>query len=400
MMDANERNLVSVEHRLDEIQGELRAIRSACVPQRSWAHRAFEFLRNNYGVISFLLLSLAAGYYALRYRVTPFHDLADPARTKALARTYTALGDRMMAVGRWNHARAAFDEALDLDPRDARSSYHAHIARLMTLDDPAAVDAALAQLAAETDDDPVIPFAQGMVCSGRGQYHEAAQFFRRSILADSAFIGAHINLGVVSLWKGDRAEYLFQAVEAYRLDSGFNMAINNMAYAWELRRDFREATRLYLRMDTLDRSARTKWLVGAAMLYYEPAAAEPYLSTAVTLLESDRPDTAAELGGPWKVGYVPADTNAPISEDDVVTVTARREKLGCALMAYALYDALAHNPVGADAKLRRADTLFAGDRRLLRIVALGIESVVALAPCDSAASAWLHRAAIHLKELP
>lgn len=400
IMNMKNNNLASVERRLDEIQGELRAIRNTFVAQRSWAHRAFDWLRNNYGVVGFLLVGCAAGYYAVRYQVTPFHDLADPARSRTLARTYTTLGDRMMAVGRWDRAREAFGQALELDPRDARASYHAHIARLMRLDDPTAVDAALAQLAAEADDDPVIPFAQGILRARRKQHVEAAEFFRRSIRADPTFIGARINLGVVSFRTGDRNEYEKQAVEAYRLDSGFTIAINNMAYARELRHDFREATRLYLRMDTLDRSALTEWLVGASMLYHKPTEAEAHLGTAVSLLESGLPDTAAALGGPWKIGYVPADTAAQLSEDDVVTVTARREKLGCALVAYALYDALAHNAPGADAKLRRADTLLAGNRPLLRVIALGVESLAVLAPCDSITAARLHRAAAHFRELP
>lgn len=390
MSDASD-GITRLRAQLREAEDQLDRIKRELNVRNQWMHTAFEFIRREYGFISFLLLGAASIYYTVRYHVSPFQDFAGAARSGVLARSYTAIGDRMMSLGQWEPAQAAFHKALELDPRSERASYYSHIARLMTISGPVAIDQALAQLVSETDSDAVVLFAQGIMYERRYQYHQAAESFRRSISKDASFIGSRINLGVVSLRLGDRVTYYEQTSAVYRLDSSFDVGINNMAYACELRHNHGEATRLYLRMNTIASTARTLWLVGTSMLYHNPADAERFLADCVDMLQRDLPDTASELGGEWSVGYVPVDTMASINKSDFAAAILRSEKLACALVSYGICDALAGNNEGARAKLDRAFLLTGRNTTLRRIIALQLKSTAELIHPDSIIGAWLRK---------
>ncbi|MBS1910892.1 MAG: hypothetical protein JST22_02790 [Bacteroidetes bacterium] len=382
----------SLRAQLRNVEEQLEPIRRQLAGNRKWYCKAFAVLRSDYGFITFLVVAIVGGCYVLVDHVNPFQNYRDAALAGRLAHAYIRMGDRLLSIGEWNAARGAYHEALGHDPRNEAASYHLYVAELLAAGEPAAMDAALEQLAAERPGDAAIPFAQGITCSARRRYADAAEYFRRAIAVDSGFLGAHINLGTVALRLGDHATYLQHSRIVYRMDSGFGIAVNNMAYACALQHDFAEAVRLYLRLDTIAHSAHSLWLIGGAMLYRNPMGAEPFLGQSIGMLQQNLPDSAKEFGGAWPVGYVPADTSAVLGERDFVRVVARTEKLACVLCSYAVADALTGNLRGADAKLRRAAALLEQNAALRRVISLDLAATAAITNAEPGVRRWLKHA--------
>lgn len=141
--------------------------------------------------------------------------LAQPVANSAKA--YVEFGIANGKKGDYNAAIAAFDAAVEIDPKFAPAYYNRGLARVMQND----MDGALGDYSKAIEVDPNYAeayYQRGSLKGKQGDFDAAISDFQQAIKSDPKHIQAHYNLGHVYYFRGDQDNALTQLNEAIKLE--------------------------------------------------------------------------------------------------------------------------------------------------------------------------------------
>lgn len=195
--------------KLPEAETELKAILaaeyrrlikiSAALANRERALEAAEAAANYQSQDSELLIELAMAYLEAAQYKKALDPLLKAARLQPNnADVHRTLGKTYFALGDYEKSASALEAAVKLTPNDFNSSFTLAIAYLQQRQFTAARHA-FDRMITQFGEQPQIHIAIGRAFSEAGSFPEAIEEFKRAVALNSAFPGAHYNLGLAYL---------------------------------------------------------------------------------------------------------------------------------------------------------------------------------------------------------
>lgn len=115
-----------LQKRVSDLEQELGALKKSLKADAEAAPRSkslFQFLKENWVLLSFATALLTAGYVKFRFGINYFDSYRNVAINRDLSSFYEHMGDGMMAKNQWEAAEQAYREALKVNPNNDSATF-------------------------------------------------------------------------------------------------------------------------------------------------------------------------------------------------------------------------------------------------------------------------------------
>jgi tetratricopeptide (TPR) repeat protein len=205
-------------------------------------------------------------------------------------------GNRLLNIGRYADAKAAFQQALTSNPQDQQAAWGLRKASAWDLSG-AAFEQEIRDLREKNSEDPHVDLLWGNFYATDHQPQEAIPYLEKAIKLNPSLAEAHFTLGVLydqqDRWDEAKAEY----VKAAEVSQSTPKYRNNLAYFYFKQGDYGKAIEEYGKISEYPLSAlelaRIYWLRG------ELKQARDIQAQAIGWLNDERVMTKAENQDPW-----------------------------------------------------------------------------------------------------
>ena len=368
-----------------------------------------EFLKDNWVLLSFVSTLLIAIYGKFYYGVNYFEKFETAKTINELSAFHSKMGDRFLGMSELPSAKAAYDEALKINPDNDRAVWGHALAQVLDPPPgekdwaPEVVDARLDYLRQNEKfgKDYRLDFLKALRYSGTGDYPTALKTIQPCLTSKEAeadrFVGCYLQAAYIEMNLSDVDAATADFKEAVHADPLSPVALNDLAACQFLAADFAEASkgfeasyRISPKLITALNVGETDWYLGnftAALAWHQ---------WATNYLDGDVAVGDRILGGEWTEPYFPlhaGDRETIKTTMHVYTVAQKRATFHFAL---AIDHALLEDFDAANAEFATATKLqpIPEHRRLIQN---RIESALDMAPVSDTARTWLisHRTALN-----
>src|ERR1039457_6815153 len=161
-------------------------------------------------------------------------------------RQYVAQGDASLKVGRYEQARAPYQQALRLNPGNAAARFGLDILDLAKLKpDPVAFEQRLNQLLKEAPKDPYLKVLEGDYLAGLGRLDDAMSRYEEAAKLDQGLAEAYFRMGVLYDQRRDIAHALTMYKRAVELAPSSPQYACNLADQYFKHGEYTEGIRVY-----------------------------------------------------------------------------------------------------------------------------------------------------------
>jgi tetratricopeptide (TPR) repeat protein len=182
-----------------------------------------------------MVLMIAAGWFWWAWR-----------QRREQERQYVAQGDASLKVGRYEQARAPYQQALRLNPGNAAASFGLDILDLAKLKpDPVAFEQRLNQLLKEAPKDPYLKVLEGDYLAGLGRLDDAMSRYKEAAKLDQGLAEAYFRMGVLYDQRRDIAHALTMYKRAVELAPSSPQYACNLADQYFKHGEYTEGIRVY-----------------------------------------------------------------------------------------------------------------------------------------------------------